>query len=315
MMTDTLARQQALDCTQSYIVQAPAGSGKTELLTQRYLKLLCTVTQPEHIIAITFTRKAAAEMRQRILDALQLANAAKPEEAHKAFTWSLAKNAMEHNTHQQWNILSNPNRLRILTIDSLATRLCQQMPLLAKIAPKIKILEDPQDIYQQAISSLLLHAKTDKPLYHALQTILLQVDNRIDQLDILFSSLLAKRDQWLHYLMPYFKESDALKRILENSLNTVVQESIARVQKNLDMNTLTQLKTLAIVSAQNLNNKDIESALEHCKITQSRTEDIRAWQYITQLLLTKTIALEKPLINGPGFPQHIKKKRSNSYNY
>ena len=68
---DELARNSALDVSRSFIVQAPAGSGKTELLIQRYLALLSTVKSPEEIIAITFTKKAAAEIKLRVINALQ----------------------------------------------------------------------------------------------------------------------------------------------------------------------------------------------------------------------------------------------------
>ena len=82
---DQKNRLLAINPTQSFCVSAPAGSGKTELLTQRLLSLLVTVTRPEQVLAITFTRKAASEMASRVAEKLEEARNATPIRfAHEA---------------------------------------------------------------------------------------------------------------------------------------------------------------------------------------------------------------------------------------
>src|SRR5581483_9622874 len=100
---DAEQRRRALDPDESFIVQAPAGSGKTELLIQRYLTLLPRVDPPEAVLAITFTRNAAGEMRRRVWAALRAeAREPRPEIQHEALTWTLARAVLEADRAGQW---------------------------------------------------------------------------------------------------------------------------------------------------------------------------------------------------------------------
>ncbi|HEX7952427.1 MAG TPA: UvrD-helicase domain-containing protein, partial [Burkholderiales bacterium] len=151
-------RDAAVDVRRSFIVQAPAGSGKTELLVQRYLKLLGTVDKPEEIVAITFTRKAAAEMRKRVLEKLA------PELAP---------------------------RLRIQTIDALCAALTRQMPVLARFGAQPAVAEDASELYREAA------ARTLAGLTAPVARLLAHLDNNIADATGLLAGMLERRDQWL----------------------------------------------------------------------------------------------------------------------
>ena len=103
----------------SFCVTAPAGSGKTSLLTQRVLALLATVERPEQVLAITFTRKAAAEMRERVMEALDaVKQGIQAENEHEARTQSLADAVLAHSRALHWSLTAES--LNIRTIDGLA---------------------------------------------------------------------------------------------------------------------------------------------------------------------------------------------------
>jgi len=142
---DHAARARALDTTTSFAVSAPAGSGKTGLLTQRVLALLAQCEEPENVLAITFTNKAAAEMQSRILAALRdaEANPKEPEEDYKKATWQLARQVIKRNEEKQWQLFSCPQRLRITTIDSFCRSLSQQMPFESGLGSAPDILDNP----------------------------------------------------------------------------------------------------------------------------------------------------------------------------
>jgi len=193
---DQLARERALDPEHSFIVQAPAGSGKTELLTRRFLRLLAIVEVPEEIVAITFTRKAAAEMRHRILGALELADGPEPETAHGKELWRLGGRARARDAARGWQLMSSPARLRVQTIDSLCAALARQMPLLSGLGAVPEVTEDADALYRDAaLRTLAALEDTDgMELARALGVICRHLDGNLGKLEELLIAQLARRD-------------------------------------------------------------------------------------------------------------------------
>src|SRR5690349_6069996 len=105
MIPDHNERKRALDPSRSFIIEAPAGSGKTLLLTRRYLRLLSVVDRPESVVAMTFTRKASAEMRARIHDALLNAQeGTNVADEYERETRELALQALKQDRKKNWNL-------------------------------------------------------------------------------------------------------------------------------------------------------------------------------------------------------------------
>lgn len=228
IINDAKSRQEALDPTKSFIVQAPAGSGKTELLTQRYLVLLSHAEKaPEEIIAITFTRKAAAEMRARIMHALTFAHT-KPtpeKDDYRYVTWKLAKAVLLKDDKNHWELLKNPNRLRILTIDALSAFLCRQAPLLTQFGGSVKVSENAASLYQLAAQRLLQDTLSLPKWQPIGEKLLLHLDNNISKCEKLFSDLLANREQWLSHIL-FCHTHDQIRDVLENNLKRIAIEKM-----------------------------------------------------------------------------------------
>ena len=235
---DALCRLEALDPTRSFCVTAPAGSGKTELLSQRVLALLARVDAPEEILAVTFTRKAAAEMRQRIVAALQLAAAEpEPEAAHRRQTWQLARAALARDAERGWNLLGNPARLRLQTIDGLCSSLTAQMPVLSNFGGQPRIAEQAEPLYLEAVNALLEQLEQPGPLADSLARLLAHVDNQVERCQRLLTALLARRDQWLPHIGSGIGDDQAEQRAarayLERGLERIVSDALARVHERL----------------------------------------------------------------------------------
>ena len=221
---DAAARIRALDVRRSFLVQAPAGSGKTGLLIQRVLALLAEVDRPEQILAMTFTRKAAAEMRARVLAALTDATAdspVAPDDAHAALTRSLAVRVLAQDARHDWQLLAHPARLKMLTIDAVAAAFARQAPLTTRLGAMPAFVDDATAHYRQAVSAALVDAEAEHPRW---RTFLTHLDNNAPAVVDLLAQMLAKRDQWGLALPLGLEATDpALRERLEQALREETQ--------------------------------------------------------------------------------------------
>ena len=196
---DDEARRQAVDPGRSLIVQAPAGSGKTSLLTLRYLRLLATVSCPEEIVAITFTRKAASEMRHRIVRALSLAAAPLPDDAepHLRELHGLARAALAHSRASGWDLERNPSRLHVQTIDGLSHWLAQRLPIAARIALSATVVDDARPLYREAGRRLVAALEAGDERAPPLERLARTLDHDPAALAALVADMLGSREVWL----------------------------------------------------------------------------------------------------------------------
>lgn len=312
--SDLLIREQALDPGHSFIVQAPAGSGKTELLIQRYLKLLGGVSQPEEILAMTFTRKAAGEMKARIIDALNRAQIdSPPDEEHQHKTWSLARVALERNRKFGWRLLDNPARLRVVTIDSFCTFLTKRTPLLSKMGGPTEIQENIQDLYLQAAKQILSKIENQEDLYAELTRALLShLDNDKNAFLMRIVQLLKLRDQWM---ISFFDKFENIKEHLLNDshrhklaiiYSELIKKHLEEAHAQLPVSLQEDILSLANYSGGNLAETDPENPIASLKdldsFPQPIADELDQWKGIAKLLLTSSGEVRKRADKNLGFP-------------
>ena len=224
---DQAVRERALDPEQSFIVQAPAGSGKTELLVQRYLGLLGRVDEPDAVVAITFTRKAAAEMRERVRHSLKLAQDKDATVApHRRLSLRLASRVLEHSARRGWDLLSNPAFLRIVTIDSLGSWLAASAPVSSGGGALGDLSATYGVLYQQAARNHLYQGIREGD--EDVQALLKRLDGQGSRFVALIANMLAKREQWLPLL-----GADQSSESLNRALSVLVAMELERMLNRL----------------------------------------------------------------------------------
>ena len=300
-MNDQKQRDQSLNISDSFIVQAPAGSGKTELITQRYLKLLGTADVPENILVMTFTNRAVDELKHRIISSLNRARLHPPEEPHKRKTFDLASKVLEQSNLKEWDLLNHPSRIKIITIDSLSSLIVSRYPSIDQLIPPQTMINtyEYEQIYQEAAENTLLLIEEDE--YQAsISSVLLYLDNHVDRFYRLIVQMLSKREQWLPKLY--------IKGALDISLLEVLaQELIVEYLETL-RNAASEILGKSFFNLLEINTRDDISKIN--KLPGTTIEDLEDWQTISELLLTKSTGnWRKKIDSNIGFPAELKEEK------
>ena len=286
---DSAARRQAVDPARSVIVQAPAGSGKTTLLVERYLALLAVVDAPEQILAITFTRKAAAEMRERILRFLQ--PGFHSEEPHEQAALARAHAVVDQ--VRDWNLLHNPQRLLIRTIDSFSHYLARNMPVASRLGPVPQPADNTQALYRRA-ARRVLELPADDALVPDLRRLLLWRDHRTQDVEDLLADMLGRREQWLRALGSSGDPDRAsLEQVLDDVVQRQLQELRVAMQKALAAagSSGPELAQMLGQSKQTLLAQNKDSAIllwqDDADLPSATAQSLPAWQALAEALLSK----------------------------
>jgi ATP-dependent helicase/nuclease subunit A len=299
-ISDSVERERALDPTHSFIVQAPAGSGKTGLLIQRYLKLLAHVEVPEEIVVITFTKKAVAEIRERVLAVLSQPSKI-PETEHEKLICTLAGEVLKRDAQAGWQITNNPTRLRIQTIDSLCALLTRQMPMLSEFCFQLESTEDASDLYLEAARATIDLIKKNNVAMQDVERLLEYLDNDVSRIEKLLSRILEQRDHWLRHI-----DKGKDREELEVALRNVRYEALKHVSGIYPKSMQDELIRVARYAATNLKESSRNSPLTICEklstLPGCEEHDVPLWRGIAELLTTKDGGWRAKHTVSNGFP-------------
>ncbi len=267
-MSDIQLRQRALDL-RSFIVEAPAGSGKTRLLTDRYLKLLTVVDMPEEIVAITFTKKAASEMKSKILERIK--------KGDSPFAHTILKRSKE----KGWGIEYDLSRLKVMTIDKFCHNVVSQIPVLSKMGDKPNITDTPEKFYEESVKQTL----QNKESMEDIKIVFAHYDNEYEKINRRLIAMMSIRDQWksrCHALTQkangkIVEESNAYLEHLIKPIYQKIKDSLNHDQLNDLMQVLHYLENIKLRGDIKLGNKNSFNF---------DAEEIPLWQTITQILYT-----------------------------
>ncbi len=184
------------------IVSASAGTGKTWLLVTRLLRLLLAGKNPASILAVTFTQKAAAEIRERLTATLRRWTRIETTELHAELSSiDVPEEQFEQARKLYEGLIYAENDIRILTFHAFCVEILQRFPLAANVPPGFEICSEEYELREEALDRLYQEA-TDKnapaALGDALRTLFRNCAS-LNNTNRALSAFLNHRNDWLAY--------------------------------------------------------------------------------------------------------------------
>ena len=282
-MNDGELREKALHLS-SFIVEAPAGSGKTSLLTDRFLKLLTVVDMPEEIVAITFTKKAASEMKAKIIERIK--------ESKSPFAQTILKRSEE----KGWDIEHNLSRLKVMTIDKFCHNVVSQIPVLSKMGSKPNITDTPEKFYEESVKQTL----QAKDGIEDIKVVFTHYDNEYEKINRRLVAMMSIRDQWKYRCYMLTQKSSG--QIIEEGnayLEHLTKPIYQKISTELNQDQLNDLiEILHYLESTNLR-EDIK--LKNKNSFNFDSEEIPLWQTITKILFTDKNTRRENITAREGF--------------
>lgn len=308
-LVDQATRDRALDIGASFIVQAPAGSGKTELLTLRYMRLLASCQQPEQVLAITFTRKAASEMRDRILTTLRRAGELDEHSVEvlsglAKLRMTTARQVLAQDQRANWRLLASPSRLRIQTIDSFCHYLASQLPVLSGTGGNPTIAEDVQPCFDEAIENTLARLESDTPLADDIALLLQHLDNDRNRVQSLLAMLLPNRDQWQSYVVEFGQSPEQSRDYLRTITAELAAEMLNACSQELrpHQSELLALFNYAYSNLDASEKSSVSGFTPRTAFPAAEFSELNCWQQISDMLLTRQGDWRRTVDIRSGFP-------------
>lgn len=312
LLADAQARTAAVDTRRSFLLQAPAGSGKTTVLTCRLLALLSSVDEPEEVLAITFTRKAAAEMRERVFSALQAAVDGAATDGPEA---PFAAAAARRDQTRHWQLMAAPTRLRVMTIDAYCQTVCAQLPIASRNGLRLEVASSPRPLYAAAARRALEHALADAQRVGAAQLLFARLDNDWGRLEELLILMLEQRAHWLRHVLPG-DGALSLEERVGASLRSVINARLAAIHGNVPRELREQGARLAAHAARTLQAAgappatDTYAWLEAGGPLRAEADDLPRWRAMCALSMTAQDEWRKTWNKNQGLlPEHRAQKQ------